>query len=55
MDGITVPLRHGWGWGGGGDDRVVNVVVRRSAEEMQAARRLMAHEANTDTDDTDVF
>ena len=31
------------------------VVVRRSAEEMQAARRLMAHEANTDTDDTDVF
>ena len=31
------------------------VVVRRSAEEMQAARRLMAHEADTDTDDTDVF
>ena len=54
MDGITVPLPHGRGWGGG-DDRVVNVVVRRSAEEMQAARRLMAHEANTDTDDTDVF
>ena len=31
------------------------VVVRRSAEEMQSARRLMAHECNTDTDDTDVF
>ena len=31
------------------------VVVRRSAEEMQASRRLMAHEADTDTDDTDVF
>ena len=31
------------------------VVVRRSAEEMQATRRLMAHGADTDTDDTDVF
>ena len=31
------------------------VVVRRSAEEMLSIRRLMAHEADTDTDDTDVF
>ena len=31
------------------------VVVRRSAEEMLSVRRLMAHEADTDTDDTDVF
>ena len=31
------------------------VVVHRSAEEMQATRRLMAHGADTDTDDTDVF
>ena len=31
------------------------VVVRRSAEEMQSARRLMAHECNTDTDDTVIF
>ena len=31
------------------------VVVRRSAEEMQSVRRLMAHEGDTDTDDTDAF
>jgi len=31
------------------------VVVRRSAEEMLSIRRLMAHETDTDTDDTDVF
>ena len=31
------------------------VVVRCSAEEMLSIRRLMAHEADTDTDDTDVF
>ena len=31
------------------------VVIRRSAEEMLSIRRLMAHEADTDTDDTDVF
>ena len=31
------------------------VVGRRSAEEMLSIRRLMAHEADTDTDDTDVF
>jgi len=31
------------------------VVVRRSAEEMLSVRRLMVHEADTDTDDTDVF
>ncbi len=31
------------------------VVIRRSAEEMLSIRRLMVHEADTDTDDTDVF
>ena len=31
------------------------VVVRRSAEEMLSIRRLMAHGADTDTDDTGVF
>ena len=27
----------------------------RSTEEMQSVRRLMAHEGDTDTDDTDAF
>ena len=31
------------------------VVIRRSAEEMLSIRRLMAHGADTDTDDTGVF
>ena len=31
------------------------IVVRRSAEEMRSMQRMMANEADTDTDDTDVF